>query len=150
MGQSLSKVYLHIIFSTKDRMPLIDDVIEPELFRYMAGIGRDEGGHPLLINGNVDHVHGLFELGREVTISQLVKHIKAGSSKWIKLQGDKYQNFAWQTGYAVFSVGQSQLEIAKNYISQQKIHHQKIDYQQELREFLRKYQVEFDEKYVWG
>jgi len=150
MAQSLAKVYLHIIFSTKNREELILPKIENALYAYMAGIIKNLKGMPLKINGMPDHVHLLTALPRTITIARFVEEIKKSSSKWIKTQGTEFAKFAWQGGYAVFSVSQSKVEVVSKYISHQKEHHQKMTFKQEVIEFLKKYDVDYDEKYLWS
>ncbi|HEV7643808.1 MAG TPA: IS200/IS605 family transposase [Pyrinomonadaceae bacterium] len=149
MSQSLSSVLLHLVFSTKHRNPLITPGIEPELYAYLATVFRACGSPVLKIGGDKDHIHALFSLSRTKTIAEVVEEIKKRSSKWIKTKGDEFKNFGWQGGYGIFSVSESNAEAVKQYIASQKEHHARIDFQTEYRELLRKYKVEYDERYVW-
>jgi putative transposase len=149
MPQSLSSVLIHLIFSTKDREPFITPAIETELHPYMAKVFRELKSPTLAINGTTDHVHILFALGRVVTIADLVQEIKTESSKWIKTKGPELRNFHWQKGYGAFSIGQSSVAEVKRYIHNQKEHHRRITFQDELRKFLEAYEIEYDERYVW-
>lgn len=149
MPQSLSSILVHLIFSTKDREPLINTKIEKELHPYMAKIFRVLKSPSLAIDGTNDHLHILFSLGRTVRIADLVEEVKTDSSKWIKRKGPEFRNFHWQRGYGAFSIGQSQVPILRRYIARQKIHHQRVTFQDEYREFLKSYGIEYDEKYVW-
>jgi REP element-mobilizing transposase RayT len=149
MPQSLAAVYVHLIFSTKNRSPWIRPDIEEELNKYHAGILRNLDSPMLCAGGTEDHVHILLRLGRKVDIATIVEAIKTGSSKWIKAQGSEYRQFYWQAGYGAFSIGQSGIEQLKRYIARQKEHHRWKTFQQEYREFLRKYEIEYDERYVW-
>jgi len=149
MGQSLVKNYLHIIFSTKNCKPLIDESIEPELHRYLCGICAELNCQPLQIGGHVDHVHILCLLSKKLTLISLLKSVKAYSSKWIKTKGDDYKDFFWQDGYGAFSVNPTQTEVVKRYIRDQHEHHKSLSFKDEYRMFLRKYGVDFDERYVW-
>lgn len=149
MGQSLNKVYTHIVFSTKYRQDLIDDNIAPELFNYLGGVCKALECNPIQVGGHLDHVHILCQLSRKVTIADLLEEIKKRSSKWIKTQGEAYAGFYWQNGYGIFSVNPSEIEIVVNYIKNQKEHHRQKTYQEEFRAFLKKYKVEYDERYVW-
>jgi putative transposase len=149
MPQSLAAVYVHLIFSTKNRSPWIRPEIEEELNKYHAGILRNLDSPMLCTGGTEDHVHILLRLGRKIDIAALVEAIETGSSKWIKAQGSAYRQFYWQAGYGAFSIGQSGIEQLKRYIAWQKEHHRRKSFQQEYREFLRKYEIEFDERYVW-
>ncbi len=149
MGQSLVKNYIHIVFSTKYRRPLIDESIENELFKYLGGTCNSLDCPVLIVGGYYDHIHILCMLSKNISLVELVKKVKANSSKWIKTQGENYSNFYWQDGYGAFSVNPAQIDIVKNYIANQKQHHGKKNYKNEFRLFMKKYEVEYDEKYVW-
>lgn len=150
MAQSLSKVYVHITFSTKNRQNLIDEEIAPLLFEYIGGICKGLECNPVKIGGHRNHVHILSLLSKKVTQAKLLEEIKKNSSKWIKTKNEKYFNFYWQDGYGIFSVNPSEVDVVVNYILNQKEHHEKISFQDELRAFLKKYEVDFDEKYIWN
>lgn len=149
MGQSLVKNYIHIVFSTKLRKPFIDEKIENELFAYLGGVCNKLDCTVLKVGGYLNHVHILCMLSKNTTLSKLLQDLKSNSSKWIKTKGENYQNFFWQDGYGAFSVNPSEVEIVVNYIANQKEHHSKKNYQDEFRAFLEKYEVEYDERYVW-
>jgi putative transposase len=149
MPQSLSSILVHLIFSTKNREPFISLAIEPELHPYMATIFREHNSPSLIIDGTSDHLHMLFAVSRTITVADLVEEVKTGSSKWIKTKGREFKNFHWQKGYGAFSVAQSNVEVVKRYIQNQKQHHRRVTFQDEYRQFLKRYQVEFDERYVW-
>ncbi len=149
MPQSLSSILIHLVFSTKNREPFITPAIESELHPYMATIFREHNSPSLIIDGTKDHVHTLFALGRTITIADLVEEVKTGSSKWIKTKGRGFRNFHWQKGYGAFSIGQSNVAALKRYIRNQKQHHRRVSFQDEYRDFLKRYEIEFDERYVW-
>ena len=149
MPQSLSSILIHLIFSTENREPCITEVIEKELHPYMAKIFRELKSPSLTIGGTDDHVHILFSLGRTLTIADLVEEVKTDSSKWIKTKGQQFENFYWQRGYGAFSIGQSQAAALKRYIARQRIHHQRVTFQDEYRKFLKSYGIDYDERYVW-
>ncbi len=149
MPQSLSSILIHLVFSTKNREPFITPAIESELHPYMATIFREHNSPSLIIDGTKDHVHTLFALGRTITIADLVEEVKTGSSKWIKTKGREFRNFHWQKGYGAFSIGQSNVAALKRYIRNQKHHHRHVSFQDEYRDFLKRYEIEFDERYVW-
>jgi len=149
MPQSLSSILIHLIFSTKNREPFITPAVEPELHPYMASIFRALKSPSLTIDGTNDHVHILFSLSRIMKIADLVEEVKTESSKWIKTKGAEFRNFHWQKGYGAFSIGQSQVPIVKRYIARQKIHHQRVTFQDEYRKFLKSYGIDYDERYVW-
>ena len=149
MPQSLVKNYIHITFSTKDRQPFIDSFIKEELFNYLGGICKKLECYPIIIGGDKDHVHLLVLLSRKIALMKLVELLKTHSSKWIKQKSNSYQNFYWQRGYGGFSVNPTEIEIVKNYILNQEVHHKKSSFQDEYRLFLKKYNIEYDERYVW-
>lgn len=149
MPQSLSSVLVHLIFSTKNREPVITREIEKELHPYIASIFKELKSPSLTIDGTADHLHILFSLARVIKIADLVEEVKTGSSKWIKTKGREFRNFHWQKGYGAFSIGQSQLPTVKRYIARQKIHHQRITFKDEYRKFLKSYGIDYDERYVW-
>lgn len=149
MGQSLVKNYLHIVFSTKNRKPLIDEDIENELYSYLAGICNKLECYPIKVGGHTNHVHVLCNLSKKMALVKLMEELKSHSSKWIKTKGDKYSNFYWQDGYGAFSVNPREVEVVVKYIENQKELHRKKSFQEEFVAFLEKYNVEFDEKYVW-
>ena len=149
MPQSLSSILIHLVFSTKNREPFIQPTIEKELHPYMAKIFRALKSPSLAIDGTADHVHILFSLSRVIKIADLVQEVKTESSKWIKTKGPEFKNFHWQNGYGAFSIGQSQVAILKRYIARQKVHHQRVTFQDEYRKFLKSYGIDYDERYVW-
>ena len=149
MPQSLSSILIHLIFSTKNREPLLNPKIDAELYPYMASVFKAMKSPALIIDGASDHVHTLFSLSRVVTIAEIVEEVKTDSSKWIKTKGREFRDFHWQSGYGAFSVGQSQVPSVKRYIQNQKEHHRRVTFQDEYREFLKAYEVEYDERYVW-
>lgn len=149
MPQSLAQVYIHIVFSTKDHYPFIQPDIESELFAYMGDTVNRVGGVPHLINGTADHVHILSSLPRTITLSKYIEEIKRNSSRWIKTKKNDCQKFAWQNGYGVFSVSSSQKDSVLRYIAEQKEHHRKLSFKEEFLAFLKKYNVKYDEQYLW-
>ena len=150
MPQSLSAVYIHLVFSTKDRRPLLrEKPTRDALHSYLGGISKQLDCPPILVGGVEDHVHLLARFGRTITQAEWVKELKRVSNLWLKERGRDYADFEWQGGYADFSVSQSNLEQVKQYIAGQEEHHSKIGFQGELRALLRKHEIEWDEKYVW-
>ena len=149
MPQSLSKVYTHITFSTKNRQNLIDSAIEQRLFNYLGGICKGLDCSPVQVGGFKNHVHILCTLARGTTQSTLLEKLKKESSKWIKTVDNKYHNFYWQNGYGIFSVNPSEIDIVKEYILKQAEHHNAKTFEDEFRAFLKKYKIEYDERYVW-
>jgi len=149
MAQTLVKLYVHIIFSTKHRAPFISGEIEPHLHAYMTGIVKGTGARLVRIGGMPDHVHLLALLAKTQTLSGLVQVIKKESSKWIKPCGEEFAEFHWQDGYGAFSVSESGVETCIRYIDNQTTHHVRLSFQQELLMLLRKHHVEYDERYMW-
>ncbi|MFL6216526.1 MAG: IS200/IS605 family transposase [Blastocatellia bacterium] len=150
MAQSLSSILIHLVFSTRNREPLISSEIEPELHAYLATVFQACESPSLLIGGARDHIHALFVLSRTWALADVVEEVKMSSSKWIKTKGQEFNQFHWQAGYGAFSIGQSQAQQVKDYIANQREHHRRRDFQDELRSLLRKYEVEYDERYVWN
>jgi REP element-mobilizing transposase RayT len=148
MPQSLSKVYIHFVFSTKNREALLADEWRDELFKVIGGAGNNLGCQSLIVGGVSDHVHLLLELGRTITIADAIGKIKSTSSLWV-IQ-NHIASFHWQAGYAAFSVSQSNVEAVRTYIRNQRQHHEKQSFQDEVREWLRRYEIEWDERYVWN
>jgi REP element-mobilizing transposase RayT len=150
MAQSLARILVHAVFSTKDRRPFLrDTALREELHRYLGGILAHLQCQPIIIGGVEDHVHFLCALSRTSTAAEMVKEVKRGSSLWIKARGPGLGDFAWQNGYGVFSIGFSQIESVRGYVAGQEEHHRKISFQDEYRELLRRYELEFDERYLW-
>ena len=150
MPQSLSVVYIHLVFSTKDRRPFLRDApVRAELHRYLGEISRRLECPPIAIGGVEDHVHLLVRFGRTVTPAEWVKEIKRVSNQWLKGQDPALADFEWQSGYAAFSVSQSNVAQVMEYIARQGERHRKRTFQEELRAFLRKHEMEWDVRYVW-
>lgn len=149
MPQSLSKNLIHLVFSTKHREPLLPrEPFEP-LHRYTHGILKEQKCHLLAMNNVADHVHLLFDLHRTACTSDVVMHLKKGTSRWLKEQSPRFNAFNWQEGYGAFGIGQSQRDDVIAYIQSQQEHHRVKSFQDELRTFLERYEIAFDERYVW-
>ncbi|MFV0389255.1 MAG: IS200/IS605 family transposase [Pyrinomonadaceae bacterium] len=149
MPQSIYRMFAHIVFSTKNREDLIHPEIENKLFGYIHGIIANSNANLVIANGTTNHIHLLTSLPKKIDVSELIGDIKRDSSLWTKKQDSAFGNFYWQRGYGAFSVGQTEIEIVKNYIAKQKEHHIKKDFKTEYRYFLKKYDIEYDERYVW-
>jgi REP element-mobilizing transposase RayT len=150
MSQSLSFLLVHVVFSTKDRKPWITEAIRPELHAYMAAVAGGGENYCFRVGGIDDHVHIALLLARNATVAKVVETIKVASSKWIKSNGSEFKKFAWQTGYAAFSVGPSDRAALLRYIEGQAAHHVRRDFKAEMRALFTKYGVAFDERFVWG
>jgi putative transposase len=149
MGQSLVQNYIHIVFSTKYRQPLIHAPVEDELHAYLGGICNELDCTVLKIGGYVDHIHIICMLSKKITLIKLMEELKSHSSKWIKDKGVGYENFYWQDGYSAFSVNPNDVHIVVAYIANQHEHHRENTFQDEYRILLKKYGVDYDERYVW-
>ena len=149
MGQSLAKNLIHLIFSTKERHPFLDDAVREPLHAYIAGIFKEQDSPCLAINSVADHVHVLFCLNKNAVLAQVIMQAKKGASRWIKTQNPRYADFGWQNGYGAFSVSQSNIKGVHQYIANQAEHHRKVTFQEELQAFFKRHEIEYDERYVW-
>jgi putative transposase len=149
MSQSLARVLVHLVFSTKGREPQIDDEIREELHAYIGGIVENHRGTLLKAGSVRDHIHLLIAHPRTIAPSDLVKEIKIGAAKWVKTKGDQFGQFQWQSGYGLFSISPSHRAALEDYIGNQAEHHRAISFQEEYRRLLEKYEIAFDERYVW-
>jgi putative transposase len=150
MPQSLSAIYIHLTFSTKERRPwLRDKSTRDKLHAQLGGISKTLGCPPLIVGGVEDHVHLLCRFGRTITQAEWMKELKRVSNGWLKEQGTAYSDFRWQGGYADFSVSQSNPARVRAYIARQEEHHRQRTFQGEVRVLLQKHGLEFDERYIW-
>lgn len=147
MPQSLDNVAVHLLFSTKNRRPWLSKEVREELFPYLVGVLRNHGCRPLQVGGFEDHVHLVFALARTKSIAQIVEEVKTGSSKWMKTKG--VAAFAWQVGYAVFSVSAGDVQSVVEYVRGQEAHHKKVTFMDEFRALMIEAGIEIDERYVW-
>ena len=149
MPQSLSNILVHVVFSTKNRENLLNNPIQTELYKYIAQICKNKNSLITQIGGTKNHIHILLDLSRSMSVSKLIYEIKSNSTRWLKTKGEYFKNFAWQNGYGVFSIGESGLLNCVNYIKNQKEHHKKFTFEEELKLFLKKYSVHYDERYLF-
>ncbi len=147
MSHTSSNILLHFIFSTQGRRPLVKADFRAELFAYLGGIIREMNGTALIINGIADHIHMLVRIRPVHSAAQIVRVVKANSSRWVHEKWDA--GFAWQTGYGVFSVSESSVPAVTKYIAEQEMHHRKHSFQEEYIAFLKKNKVAYDERYIW-
>ena len=148
MSQSLANILTHLIFSTKNREPLLADKdLRQRAHAYLAAVLKDLRCPALIVGGVADHVHILCQLAKTQSVSVVMEHLKTSSSKWLKTQG--IRTFSWQRGYGAFSVSQSNVASVVSYIEKQEEHHRTATFEEEFRLFLKRYRVEFDERYVW-
>jgi len=146
---SLVKVLVHFVFSTRQRVPYIDAALTADLYPYMAGIVRHKRASLLALGGMPDHIHALIRLKADLSLSDTVRALKAVSSKWIHEKPNPIPDFAWQEGYAAFSVSPSREAAVRSYIANQEAHHRRASFEEELPELLRKHGIEFDPKYLF-
>jgi REP element-mobilizing transposase RayT len=149
MGHTYTSLLSHCIFSTKDRLPLITPEIGDPLFAYLGGIVRSLNGVALIVGGVTDHVHILASFPPAIAMSDAMRLVKANSSKWANEEWPKLGGFAWQTGYAAFSVSRSSVDAVTAYIAGQEEHHRTVTFQEELIAFLKRHGIEYDERYIW-
>ena len=150
MPQSLAKILVHTVFSTKDRRPFLrDTALRQELHHYLGGILKNLECQPFVVGGVEDHVHLLASLSRTCAAAEMVKEVKRGSSLWAKERDAGMWDFGWQNGYGIFSIGSSQIEDVRRYIAEQEQHHRKVSFQDEFRLLLKRYELAYDERYVW-
>ena len=150
MPQSLAKILVHVVFSTKDRRPFLrDQPLREELHRYLGGILTQLDCQPIIVGGVADHVHLLASLSRTSAAAEMVKEVKRGSSLWLKERDAGMWEFGWQNGYGIFSIGASQIEEVRRYIAEHEQHHRRLSFQDEFRLLLKRYEIAHDERYVW-
>ncbi len=149
MPQSYTCLHYHLIFSTKHRLPTITTDLQTWLYDYLGGILRSEKSILLAAGGMPDHVHLLCSLSKELAVAEVLRIVKANSSKWIHETFPQHDSFAWQAGYGAFAVSYSHLDGVKRYLARQAEHHRRITFQEEFRTFLRKHDLAFDERYLW-
>ena len=149
MANTFTQLYIHIVFAVSGRENLISKSWKNELYKYITGIVKEKGQKLYIINGMPDHVHILLSVGPNINLSDLIRDLKANSSKWINERHLVKGKFKWQEGFGAFSYGQSQLPVLINYIKNQESHHGKRSFKEEYHELLEKFQVTFDEKYVF-
>jgi putative transposase len=150
MSQSLAQIYVHIVFSTKTRRPFLQDAtIRDELHHYLGGVCNNLECPVIQVGGVADHVHILCRLGRNISMSQLVRNLKQESSRWLKTKSPDLADFYWQNGYGAFSVSPAHVELVREYIADQEEHRRTTTFQDEFRRLLTKYGVEWDERHIW-
>jgi REP element-mobilizing transposase RayT len=149
MSHTFTYLCLHVVFSTKDRRPSIRPDIKERLFAYLGGIVREKGGTALLINGMPDHVHLLLTIPPNISVADILRTVKANSSKWVHETWPQYKDFSWQQGYGAFSVSKSSLPDVHKYVANQEEHHRRLTFDEEFRALLIRHEVEFDERFLW-
>ena len=149
MPQSLSQLYVHLIFSTKHREPMLLLPVREHLHAYLAAVLNNQDSPALKVGGMGDHVHALFRLSKNLALAKIVEEVKTSSSKWLKTRGRGLANFHWQSGYGAFSVSSADVEEIVEYIAQQETHHRVASFQEELRKLLHAHGIAYDERHVW-
>jgi REP element-mobilizing transposase RayT len=149
MAGTYTNLLYHLVFSTKHRLPLIRKDFQPTLYEYIGGIIRGEGGILLEAGGAQDHIHLLSKFKPSTSVSEMLNRIKAKSSKWLNEEKVEPHTFAWQQGYAAFSVSESKTPAVRRYIQNQETHHQRQSYQDEVRALLKKHRIQYDERFLW-
>ena len=141
---------MHCVFSTKGRQPWITPELKPRFYAYVAGIAKQNGMRLLCINGTQNHMHLLISLPSSMSLAKSLQLLKGVSSKWIHETFPEQKHFAWQEGYGAFSVSISGISETIRYIENQEEHHRRVSFEEEFVAFLKKHQIEYDERYVWG
>ena len=149
MGQTLTNVLVHVVFSTKNRDKLLAADVRPRLHAYIAAIVAGEGGRAFAVGGGLDHIHLLARLPAKMAVSDLMRQVKANSSRWLRETFPALRSFGWQSGYAAFSVSHSQLDAAFRYVETQEEHHRKHSFEDEFVSLLKRNELDYDERYLW-
>jgi putative transposase len=150
MAKTYTNLYYHVVFSTKNRLPLIKPQIESRVWAYIGGVARAHKLSALRVGGIEDHIHALVMAPAKLSPSQIAQYIKGDSSKWIHQEFPELSGFAWQDGYGAFTVSKSNLPDVISYIENQRKHHRQMTFKEEYLDFLKKHGVDYDERYVWG
>lgn len=150
MANTYCRILIHAIWSTKNREPSIRQKIDTQLWAYLAGICAKHDSQAIRIGGIENHVHGLIELSKNITIPTIIKELKASSTKWMNQENRTQGRFAWQDGYAAFSVSPSKIAEVIAYIENQREHHRHVGFEEEYRGFMKRHELEYDEKYLLG
>jgi REP element-mobilizing transposase RayT len=150
MAETYASLYIHLVFSTKDRQPTLRADLRERVWRYLGGIARKEEMKAIEIGGAADHIHALLSLAPTMAPATVAQALKGNSSKWINETLGLPCRFEWQEGYGAFSVGVSQIDRTVEYIRNQERHHRKKSFQEEYLGFLKKHKIEYDERYIWS
>lgn len=149
MSQSLSRVVVHGVFSTKNRVPSLNPEILKELSAYLTTVLANQGHSPINIGGHNDHIHVLVGLSRTMTIAKTIEIMKTSTSKWLKTKSPELADFCWQLGYGIFGVSENDVPAVSNYISNQAENHKTVSFKDEFRALMKKHGIEIDERYAW-
>ncbi len=148
VGHTFADVFVHLVWSTKNRQLFIDESVQKRLYDYIGGIVRSDRATMIASGGTIDHIHLLVKIGTDVSLGDLVRKIKSNSSKFIN-SIDTTKKFSWQAGYGVFSVSHSNVSVVKTYISQQDAHHRKMSFGDEFVALLKKHEIIYDERFIF-
>jgi REP element-mobilizing transposase RayT len=149
MGQSLVQNYLHTVFSTKHRKPWLKKPFDQSLEKYVAVVCNDQKSPALAVGVHLDHIHILCRLSPTISLSEFMQKVKSNSSRWIKDLDSSLEDFAWQDGYAAFSVSTGSIDVVRAYILNQGEHHKMVDYRTEIISLLEEHEIEYDDRYFW-
>jgi len=149
MSQSHACLHVHFVFSTKNREPWLTPDLCPQLYPFIGGIIRGRKSVLVEVGGVADHIHLLVSLARDISVAETVRDVKSVSSQWVHQEFPGRQAFAWQAGYGAFAVSKSNVEAVRAYIRDQAEHHKTRTFQDEFRDFLRRHEIDWDERYVW-
>ena len=149
MSQSLACLHVHLVFSTKNREPWLTTDLCPRLYPFIGGIVRGRKSVLVEVGGVADHIHLLVSLARDISVAEMVRDVKSVSSQWVHQELPGRHAFGWQAGYGAFAVSKSNVEAVREYIRNQAEHHKLRTFQDEFRDFLRRHEIEWDERYVW-
>ncbi|HEX9988382.1 MAG TPA: IS200/IS605 family transposase [Chloroflexia bacterium] len=149
MAHTFTHLVTHVVFGTKNRTPSITPEMKSPLHAYLGGIVKEMGGKPLIINGMKDHVHLLVALPATVAIADLIRVVKANSSRWAHEKWPERHGFGWQQGYGAFSVSKSAIKDVEENIANQEEHHRKVSFQEEFLALLKRHDIPYDERYIW-
>ncbi len=149
MAQSLARILLHVIFSTKERTRCLVPEVRAELYPYTATVLKNLDSPPIKIGGTEDHIHILCALSKNLAAAKLVEEVKKPTSKWLKTKGTAFSTFHWQNGYGAFSISQSAIPKLEAYIGGQEERHRRLTFMDEYRQFLKRHNVDYDERYLW-
>ena len=149
MSQSLAKLYVHLVFSTKHREPLLLSPLREKMHAYLATVLKNQDSPAVKVGGTGDHIHILFRLSKNVSLAKIVEEIKTSSSKWVKTLGKGLAHFHWQSGYGAFSIGREEVDAVAEYIAQQETDHRAVSFQEEYRKMLKAHGIDSDERYLW-
>jgi len=150
MAGSLTNLIYHVVFSTKNRWPLITEEVRKELYDYIGGLIAEKNGHLLEVGGVEGHIHLAVQLRSSASLADIIRFVKTNSSRWMNLKGGPERSFLWQGGYGAFTVSRSRLPQLRHYLQSQAEHHKKKTFREEFTDFLQRHEIEFEEDQLWS